>query len=184
MSTERSPSRPVFAASRRVLMVAAAVCALAPLSGRGDTAGAAGEAGAEFLTSRPRPAAPAATPATVGERIRTGPGQRRRLALPGGAVLYVDQQSEVQLEAPDRLLQRAGAIFVEVGPGRTSAVEVVTPARVVKPSAASFGVSLEARGTRVVATRGQAEVARGGRSLVLPAGMQLAPDRDEPTRAA
>ena len=151
-----------------------AVIVLALLHICGSTSAGA-DAATDYLTSRARPAAPAVTPLAVGDVLRTGPGQRRRVALPGGSVLFVDQNSEVQLETANRLRQRAGEIFVEVGPR----LEVNTPRRVVTASAAAVGVRVEAKGTRVLVTRGQAEVSR----KTLPAGKQLAADRDEPTTA-
>src|SRR5437762_2000096 len=46
------------------------------------------------LTSRPRLPEPAAQPLAVGTELATGAGERRRLKLPDGSVLYVNQQTK------------------------------------------------------------------------------------------
>src|SRR5436190_23556549 len=55
------------------------------------------EDGPERLTSRPRPTLPAVKPIAVGEEIQTGAGQRRRIVLPEGAVLYLNQNTTIKL---------------------------------------------------------------------------------------
>src|SRR5438094_300134 len=108
MSLDRFPSRTVVAVSRwdlfKALAVVSAVFSLALLHQRGNTSAGA-DTGPERLTSRARPAAPPVKAAAVGDVIRTEQGQRRRVALPGGSVLFVDQNSEVRLEAANQLLQ-------------------------------------------------------------------------------
>jgi tetratricopeptide (TPR) repeat protein len=189
MSTEPFRRAPLFGVSRwdlgRAFAVLAAVFAWALLVHRGATSAGA-DSTVDYLTSRPRAAAPAAAPAPVGDFIRTGAGQRRRFALPGGSVLYVDQNSEVHLQAPDKLLQLAGEIFVEARPGQENeryALEVKTPSRLIRATDAEVGVRLEAKGTRVLVTRGQAEVSRGGKGKTLAAGQQMTADSDEPAGA-
>src|SRR5439155_5279780 len=70
----------------------------------------------DYLTSRPRPAAAAVAPIRVGEEIRTVPGERRRVLLPDGSVVYVNQNSRVKLEKERQLNLAAGEILVEVAP--------------------------------------------------------------------
>src|SRR5262245_26646429 len=94
-------ARPRFG---RLLLVAAGLLAvaLAPAPER------AAADGPDRLTSRPRPPAPKATALAVGEEVRTAAGQRRRLALPGGATLYVNAGTTARLEADRRLRLTAG----------------------------------------------------------------------------
>src|SRR5205823_5396063 len=47
----------------------------------------------EHLTSRPRPAVPEGKAIRVGEEVRTASSQRRRVSLPDGSVLFVNQQT-------------------------------------------------------------------------------------------
>jgi hypothetical protein len=146
----------------------------------------AARAETERLTSRPRKLPSTVAPLTPGTAIRTEAGQRRRVVLPGGSILFVDENSQVRLRTPHQLVQQAGEIFVEAGaaPEReTFALEVVTPSRVVRGSKADFGVRLDSAGARVLVTRGQAVVARAGKQRTLAAGQQLAADSNEPTRA-
>src|SRR5438309_9437161 len=69
------------------------------------------------LTSRPRPAAAPVTALAVGEELRTEAGQRRRVRLPDGSILYVNHDTTLKLNAPRRLALTAGELFVEVAPG-------------------------------------------------------------------
>src|SRR6516164_1236550 len=86
----------------------------------------------ERLTSRPRPAVQPATETAVGAEIRTQIGQRRRILLPGGSILYVNQNTTVKLDAARRLTLSAGEVFVEAAPQRgQDAFLVLTPKRAV-----------------------------------------------------
>ena len=70
----------------------AALCAPPPAPGQPDT-----------LTPRPRPATPEVKELAAGKEITTGIGDRRRLRLPDGSTLYVDQKTTVKVESRDRL---------------------------------------------------------------------------------
>ena len=84
MSLEPAPHRPVFAVSRwdlcKVLMVLAVLFALMLLHNRGGTSAGA-DAGADRLTSRPRPAAPAVTP-LAGRRVHSDRGRASAAGSP------------------------------------------------------------------------------------------------------
>src|SRR5438477_9222707 len=75
------------------------------------------DGGAERLTSRPRPAAPAVKPLAVGTEVRTGTGQRRRAVLPDGSVMYLNEGTTLKVTAGRRLKLSAGEVAVEVAPG-------------------------------------------------------------------
>ena len=68
---------------------------------------AAPAAAADRLTSKPRPTPPAVKPLAVGDEVRTGSGQRRRLTLPDGSVLYVNQSTTLKLKAARQEALRA-----------------------------------------------------------------------------
>src|SRR5262249_30209724 len=81
------------------------------------------------LTTRPRPDTPSVKPAAVGEEVRTGATQRRRLLLADGSVVYVNAGSEVKVAGERRLRVSGGAVFVDVAPRAkgAAAFTVVTP---------------------------------------------------------
>ena len=98
---------------------------------------AAGEAG-PALTPRPRPAAAGPAPALAGRRrtVGTKAGERRRVALPDGSVLYVNQNTTVKLDAGAGWSSAAGEVFVEVAPrtrSRTAASSSRRPAARCRP---------------------------------------------------
>src|SRR5947199_243937 len=80
----------------------------------------------------------------VGQEVGTRPGERRRLALPDGSVLYLNQDTRVHLEAPRRLALRAGTIFLEVAPrppdSTGATFRVSTPARELTALGTRFAV--------------------------------------------
>src|SRR5262249_52632901 len=69
-----------------------------------------------LLTPRPRPPAPAVKPVAVGSAVTTNAHGRRRVVLPDGSVLYLNENTRVRLAA-DRVLEMSrGEVFVEVSP--------------------------------------------------------------------
>jgi ferric-dicitrate binding protein FerR (iron transport regulator) len=129
--------------------------------------------GPEGLTARSRPPAPAPQPLTVGELLHTQAGQRRRVALPDGSVLYVNENSAVKLDAERRLTLSSGEVFVEVAPREQAAFVVHTPQREVSALGTKFAVRAGEAGTSVVVTQGKVRVS--GVEGLLQAGQQLPP---------
>ncbi len=129
------------------------------------------------LTPRPCPAAPPAHPLAVGAALSTRPGERRRVTLADGSVLYLNQSTRVTQTAPRRLKLDAGEIYLEVAPragGATGASFVVaTPQRKVSALGTRFAVRTGADGTGVVVTQGKVRVA--GLSDLVHSGQQVAP---------
>jgi hypothetical protein len=159
--------------ARHLLAVSAVLAALAGLSLA--AAPRAGKAAPDVLTSRPRPAAPAVKTLGVGEAVRTGATQRRRLRLPDGSALYVNRDTRLTLSARDRIDLTRGEVFVEVAPRPgPDLLTVKTTKREVKARGTKFAVRAEPAGTRVVVASGKVEVSgldepvRGGQ--LLPAG--------------
>src|SRR5262249_34586789 len=72
--------------------------------------------GAGVVTPRPRATPPAAPTAAIGDTITTRAKENRRVALPDGSVLYLNQNTVVKIEAERRVILSAGEIFVEVSP--------------------------------------------------------------------
>src|SRR5262245_8874713 len=139
--------------------------------------------GRDFLTSRPCPEAPPAPRLAVGKEITTAAGQRRRVLLDNGTVLFVNESSRVQYSGPDALTLFAGEIYVEVPHTTTpkDSFTINTPDRVIegKPSPWAGGVRVEDKGTRVMLIRGrELAVQTGGKTVRLSGGTTLAPRSD------
>jgi ferric-dicitrate binding protein FerR (iron transport regulator) len=111
----------------------------------------AAEGSSERLTSQQPPPAPPAKAVEVGTEIRTEAGQRRRLLLPDGSVLYVNEKSSVKLMAKRRLALTSGEIFVET-PGKDGQESLVvqTPKREISGHAARFAARVAEDGTGIV----------------------------------
>jgi tetratricopeptide (TPR) repeat protein len=134
-----------------------------------DPAVADGELAKGALTSRPRPETRRAQQLEAGAEVRTGAGERRRLALPDGAVLYVNENTVAKLDSQKALTMSAGEIYLE-----TAAKELTVHAAgiAVAGREASFSVRVEKQGPTVGVTRGKVNV-QGIKQVVL-AGQQLA----------
>jgi tetratricopeptide (TPR) repeat protein len=146
----------------------------APDSGAGDQ-----------LTSRPRPTARQAEMASPGDEIRTGPRQRRRVSLPDGSVLYVNENTTVKLATAQRAILSTGEVFVDAAPGAKQSHEpivVETPKEKVTGQASRFAVRATAAGTGVLVTHGKVRLS--GFRDVLVAGQQRLPGHSRPLTAA
>jgi hypothetical protein len=123
--------------------------------------------------------------ARVGEALATQTGQRRRVQLPDGSVLYVNQNSRVEIDAPRRLTLTAGEIFVMVAQrdlGDGASFVVHTADRRVTALGTHFAVRVADTGTAVCVLQGTVHVIdtwgpRPAESL-LYSGQQLAPGSD------
>src|SRR5262249_42473919 len=136
---------------------------------------AGAEAVPERLTSRPRPSLPVDKPVSVGAEIRTGTGERRRVVLPDGAVLYVNQNTTLKLDQARQLSLTTGEILVDSAAQKQADRPLVikTPQREVAGKKAKFAVRIGEKGTGVIVTRGQVTVS--GLDAPVGAGQQLAP---------
>jgi len=141
------------------------------------------------LTPRQRPAAPT-TRAAVGETIATKAGERRRLALADGSVLYLNQKTSITIDGDRRVTVAAGELFVEVAPRQPQQGEaaagatfvVKAPGREVTALGTKFAVKVESAGTGVLVTQGKVKVSDLGTPI--GAGQQLAPDGRAPAPVA
>jgi ferric-dicitrate binding protein FerR (iron transport regulator) len=134
-----------------------------------------------LLTPRPRPEAPEVAKLAVGGALRTKAGERRRVVLPDGSVLYLNQKTEVKLDADRHVTLSAGEVFVEVAPRPNENFVVKTPQREITALGTKFDVAALGTGTGVTVTQGKVRVS--GLGGVLSAGQQLAPDAQQPTAA-
>lgn len=141
--------------------------------------------------SRPHVSVPVATNASVaaGETIRTGSREKRRVTLPDGSLLSINEQSQVTIVGPRRLKLLAGEVFVEVVPARSSRqfepvaasgrFVVETPHRQVTALGTKFVVKAQPKATSVVVTQGQVLVS--GVEDVVVAGQELVADLTQST---
>jgi hypothetical protein len=132
-----------------------------------------------FLASRPRPEVHAPKVLAIGEEVRTAAGQRRRVGLPDGTVLLVNEKSALKRTAEHRVEVAAGEVFVQAAgrPGGEALV-VRTPKREVATTGARFALRVGDDGTGVVVASGRARV--NGVEAPLRAGQELAPGADRP----
>jgi hypothetical protein len=121
----------------------------------------------------------------LGETVQTHNGQRRRLALPDGSVLFVNQNTEVKLSSKRQLELTRGEVFVEVSPRRRgtdrAAFTVQTQDRSVSALGTKFAVQAGDAGTGVVVTQGKVKIQ--GLDDVVCTGQQLQPGTSELTPA-
>jgi ferric-dicitrate binding protein FerR (iron transport regulator)/tetratricopeptide (TPR) repeat protein len=127
------------------------------------------------LTARAKPAVPEPQKLALGETVSTKPGERRRVALPDGSVVYVNQGTKVTLDRERHLALSSGEVFVEVTPVRDGVGPFVvqTPQREVTAVGTKFAVQAAAK-TSVLVTQGY--VLASGHDGLIPAGYELSAD--------
>jgi thioredoxin-like negative regulator of GroEL len=162
-------SHPTLLRSCSRIGIIGAVLILGAVSLAADNSG-------ERLTSRRQPPTPPEKAVEVGTEVRTEAGQRRRLVLPDGSILYVNEKSTVKLAAKQKLVLTTGEIFVETTNNDTPLV-IQTVQREISGRVAR--VRLSDDGANVVVTGGQVKVG----DLMLRAGQQLLPKSDKPVPA-
>src|SRR5262245_60686845 len=128
-------------------------------------------------TAQSRPAADAPKPVAVGETLTTKLGERRRVPLADGSVLYLNQNTSVTQIAARKLELTKGEVYVEVTPRPEQRFVVKTASRDVTALGTRFGVRSADDETGVVVTQGSVQVS--GVQNVVKAGQQVAPGRDE-----
>ncbi|HEV3025509.1 MAG TPA: VIT domain-containing protein, partial [Pirellulales bacterium] len=127
------------------------------------------------LTARPRPETPAAKPIEVGATLVTKAGERRRVTLADGSVLYLNQNTAVKHVAERRIELTKGEVYLEVAPRDAQAgttFQVKTPKRDISALGTRFGVQADGHGAGVIVTQGKVKVS--GLSEEIHAGQQLA----------
>src|SRR5262245_51613218 len=109
------------------------------------------------LTSKPAPAFNPPPPVKAGDEIRTAAGQVRRVGLPGGVSLFVNQNTSARVLANGDLSLTAGEVYADVdGP---TPFTIKTPARDIQGRLGKWAVRVDKAGTGVLVTRGSVEVA-------------------------
>jgi hypothetical protein len=136
------------------------------------------------LAARPRPPLPVVKVAAVGETLRTPAGERRRVGLPDGSVLYLNQNTTVSVEGQRELRLTSGEIFLEQKLAASAGADpvVIHTAGKAAPShpedsllalGAKVAVQVTQAGTGLAVVQGQ--VVDGGLTRIVPAGYLLPP---------
>jgi ferric-dicitrate binding protein FerR (iron transport regulator) len=130
----------------------------------------------EGMVPQPRAAAPAETRVAIGAELTTKAGQRRRVTLADGSVLYLNGDTCVQYVADRQVKLLQGELYVEVSPreadnGATFVVKA--PDREVAALGTHFSVWAEGARSGVVVTQGKVHVS--GLDGLVHAGQQLTP---------
>lgn len=135
----------------------------------------------------PRDLVAAAERVKPGETISTGPREKRRVTLPDGSVLSINEKTKVTIIGPRRVKLLAGELFVEVVPVRASRLGdasdaserfvVETARRQVTALGTKFVVKAEGSATNVVVTQGKVQVS--GVAQIIAAGQELMADLTE-----
>ncbi len=117
------------------------------------------------------------TPLTTGMKLRTLAGGRVALALSGGGSLRLAAETEVMLDAPERLYVRQGTVYVDSGvrPG-ASRLEIVTPAGTARDLGTQFELLVAGAALRLRVREGSVSIDRGGQTHTGGAGEQIAID--------
>lgn len=135
----------------------------------------------ELLTPKAKATAPKAETLEIGATAATANGEKRRLALPDGSFVYLNQNSSIRLEATRRLVLEQGEIFIEVSPKADDRFVVLAPDKQVVALGTKFAVRAAAGKSSVIVTQGKVKVS--GLDAVLYAGQQLLPDAKKPSAA-
>jgi ferric-dicitrate binding protein FerR (iron transport regulator)/predicted Zn-dependent protease len=137
---------------------------------------------AHGLTPRDRSAAVEEPKVTVGTTLNTKAGERRRVTLADGSVLYLNSDTEAKYVAERRVRLVRGELYVEVSPRPEGPTFVVqAPDRSIEALGTRFNVWTEAAKSGVAVTQGTVQV--GGVETVLLAGQQLQPGGKTPEPA-
>ena len=141
-----------------------------------------------LMKPRPRPVTPEVAVATIGQRLITTAGVKRRAVLPDGSIVYLDQNTTAELVSERSVRLERGRIFVEAvsadrEKGRGS-FYVSTPRRKLEALGTRFAVTAEDATMSLLVTQGSVKVeganqpvvagqtlkAEGGRTEIRPAG--------------
>ncbi len=136
---------------------------------------------ADRLMPRPRPAAPIGASLKAGDSVTTRAGERRRVGLPDGSTLFVNQQTAVHIDSERQATLSTGNVFLEVARNDQAPFVVKTPRREVRALGTRFAVNADPAGTEVLVTQGQ--VAVSGLDAPLEAGQLLPRDARLPQPA-
>jgi len=133
-----------------------------------------------LLRPREAPRPVPARRAKVGETVRTGPFERKRVTLPDGSTVYLNADTMLVVNTPRTVSLGKGEVYLHVAPQSDRSSGPARPFRVragqrqVTALGTRFGVRLQQAGPGVAVTQGKVRVS--GTEGVLEAGRRLGPD--------
>ncbi len=128
------------------------------------------------LTPAAAPEATPPVPVEIGQPVRTEAGQRRRIALADGSVIYMKEGTALTPLSRRHVKLDRGSVFVEVAPmasadGGRVTFTLETPGRTVRALGTRFAVDADGDRFRVAVTQGK--VAVSGVAAPVHAGRQI-----------
>ncbi|MBO0698484.1 MAG: FecR domain-containing protein, partial [Zavarzinella sp.] len=131
------------------------------------------------LKARTKPEAPKTDALGIGQSVATKAGEKRRVSLPDGSLLYLNQNTSVVLAENRHVKLTGGEVFAEVVSAKTEADRFVveTPKRSVTALGTKFAVTANDAGTGVLVTQGKVEVS--GLDHKLSTGQELMPGKEQ-----
>ena len=137
--------------------------------------------GDEGLIPRSRQTNENVAPSEVGESIVTKQGERRRITLPDGSTLFINDQSTVSIDGTRTLTLKRGQVYVEVAADPNLKFVVKTSKRDVTALGTKFAVQVADSNSAVLVTQGKVKVS--GVESEVRAGQQLS-FNDQETEAS
>ncbi len=112
----------------------------------------------------------------VGDVVRTHEHERRRMTLPDGSTLYINENTTARVEAARQLTVSSGEVFVDVVPAvnaRRQRISFVvhTPDQTVTAVGTQFAVTAAANATDVLVTQGSVRLS--GEDTPISAGKRI-----------
>src|SRR5262249_56935586 len=153
---------------------------------RGQSSGDATPA-PERLTSKPCPNIVTPSPSIkVGDAVETGPGQRRRVLLEGGVVLYINQNTKLKYIQGNHVAVTAGEVAVDVprrplGDGGAAVFGIGTPHKDFAGNDGLWAARVDDKGTTISVARGAVKDQEDQKQVLVWEGQELRRDRDKPT---
>ncbi|MBL8796427.1 MAG: FecR domain-containing protein, partial [Planctomycetia bacterium] len=137
----------------------------------------------EHLKPRALPATQPVEPVPAGQVLQTAAGQRQRVTLSDGSVLYLNQNSLVRVAGDRQLLLERGEVFIDVMPQQSGSQFVVRAGqRDVTALGTKFSVRNDGQGqSGVVVAQGKVKVSDYAEPLTT--GQQLVFGNDQATSA-
>lgn len=127
------------------------------------------------LTPRVRPAIENPPRIEVGKSVTTRRGQRRRVTLPDGSTLYVNENTFLTVDERRSISLKHGQVYLDVVPQNEGSAEtgfvVKTSRHAVTALGTKFATEVDGSTTAVLVTQGTVQV--GGVDLSIRAGQQL-----------
>ncbi len=114
---------------------------------------------ADLLTPRARPTAPPPAVAKVGDKLATQAGEKKRTVLTDGTVLYMDQNTSVELASERVLKVTAGQVYVEAAPANATnereSFAVETAQHKLSAKDTKFAVEVREQELSLLVTKGE-----------------------------